>query len=102
MSGFVHLRIHTEYSLVDSVVRVDALVEAVAAAGMPACAVTDLGNVSALVKFYKAAVERGLKPIVGADVWVGDAPGEKEASRLTLLCQTRAGLTRLSELLTRA
>ena len=49
MSGFVHLRVHTEYSLVDSVVRVDALVDAAAEQRMPACAITDQANVSALV-----------------------------------------------------
>ena len=53
MNGFVHLRVHTEYSLVDSVVRVDGLVDAVAAQRMPACSITDQGNVSALVKFYR-------------------------------------------------
>ena len=52
MTGFVHLRVHTEYSLVDSVVRVDPLVDTLDKLGMPACAITDQGNVSALVKFY--------------------------------------------------
>src|SRR5690606_38500030 len=57
---------------------------------------------SGLVKFYKTAVASGLKPIVGADVFVGDTPADKDPSRLTLLCQSRLGLRRLSELLTRA
>ena len=56
MNSFVHLRVHTEYSLVDSLLRVDALVDAVAEQRMPACAITDQGNVSALVKFYKPAL----------------------------------------------
>ena len=56
MNSFVHLRVHTEYSLVDSLLRVDALVDAVAERRMPACAITDQGNVSALVKFYKPAL----------------------------------------------
>ena len=62
---FVHLRLHTEFSLVDSVVRVNELVEAVADAGMPAVAVTDQDNLFAMVKFYRAAIARGVQPIIG-------------------------------------
>ncbi len=102
MNGFVHLRVHTEYSLVDSLLRVDELVDAVAARRMPACAITDQGNVSALVKFYKPALSRGVKPIVGADVWVADSLEDKEPARLTLLCQNQAGFKRLSALLTKS
>jgi DNA polymerase-3 subunit alpha len=102
MNSFVHLRVHTEYSLVDSLLRVDALVDAVADQRMPACAITDQGNVSALVKFYKPALSRGVKPIVGADVWVADSPEDREPSRLTLLCQNGAGFKRLSSLLTKS
>ncbi|HEX7080884.1 MAG TPA: DNA polymerase III subunit alpha [Gammaproteobacteria bacterium] len=97
---FVHLRVHTEYSLVDSVVRVEALVEAVERLGMPAVAVTDLGNVSAMVKFYKAAVARGIKPIIGADVWTAEKPGERDPHPMTLLCASREGFRNLSRLLT--
>ncbi len=102
MTGFVHLRVHTEYSLVDSLVRVDALVDALAEKGMPAGAITDQGGVSAFVRFYRAAVERGVKPIVGADLWIADALADREPSRLTLLCQSRIGFKRLSALLTRS
>ena len=59
-SAFVHLRLHTEYSLVDSVVRVDELVSAVAEAGMPAVGVSDQNNLFAMVKFYRAALARGV------------------------------------------
>jgi DNA polymerase-3 subunit alpha len=102
MNGFVHLRVHTEYSLVDSLVRVDGLVDAVAAERMPACAITDQGNVSALVKFYKPALARGIKPIVGADVWLAESPEDRELSRFTLLCQNQTGFKRLSTLLTKS
>ena len=102
MTGFVHLRVHTEYSLVDSVVRVEQLVGAAAVQRMPACAVTDQGNVSALVKFYRSALERGVKPIVGADVWVAESAGDRDPARLTLLCQSREGFKRLSALLTKS
>jgi DNA polymerase-3 subunit alpha len=102
MMSFVHLRVHTEYSLVDSLLRVDALVDAVAERRMPACAITDQGNVSALVKFYKPALSRGVKPIVGADLWVAESREDREPSRLTLLCQNPAGFKRLSALLTKS
>jgi DNA polymerase-3 subunit alpha len=102
MLSFVHLRVHTEYSLVDSLLRVDELVDAVAERRMPACAITDQGNVSALVKFYKPALARGVKPIVGADVWIAESREDREPSRLTLLCQSQDGFKRLSSLLTRS
>jgi DNA polymerase-3 subunit alpha len=102
MLSFVHLRVHTEYSLVDSLLRVDELVDAVAERRMPACAITDQGNVSALVKFYKPALARGVKPIVGADVWVAESREDREPARLTLLCQSQDGFKRLSSLLTRS
>jgi DNA polymerase-3 subunit alpha len=102
MNGFVHLRVHTEYSLVDSLLRVDTLVDAVAELRMPACAITDQGNVSALVRFYKYALAKGVKPVVGADVWVAESRDDKEPSRLTLLCQNQTGFRRLSALLTKS
>ena len=100
MSGFVHLRVHSEYSLVDSVVRVDALIDRVRSRGMSAVALTDLGNVSALVKFYRAAVGAGVKPIIGADLWVAAAPDDSDPARLTLLCTDLRGYRSLSLLLT--
>jgi DNA polymerase-3 subunit alpha len=102
MSGFVHLRVHSEYSLVDSVVRVDALVDKARDRGMSAVALTDLGNVSALVKFYRAAVDAGVKPIVGADVWIAETRDDSEPARLTLLCGNLQGYKNLSQLLTRS
>src|SRR5687768_2444636 len=99
MSPFVHLHLHSEYSLTDSTIRVAELVEAVRDAGMPAVALTDDSNLFALVKFYKAAEAAGIKPIVGSDVWVGDG---KASHRLTLLCADRVGYNNLSVLLSRA
>jgi DNA polymerase-3 subunit alpha len=98
----VHLRVHSEYSLVDSVVRVDALVNKVRDRGMSAVALTDLGNVSALVKFYKGASAAGIKPIIGADVWIADAPDDAAPSRMTLICMGLQGYKNLSQLLTRS
>jgi DNA polymerase III subunit alpha len=68
--AFVHLRLHTDYSLVDGVVRVKALAKRCAKLGMPAVAVTDDSNLFGLIKFYKAAEGAGIKPIVGADLWL--------------------------------
>ncbi|OOG27164.1 DNA polymerase III subunit alpha [Thioalkalivibrio denitrificans] len=97
-ASFVHLHLHTEFSLVDGLVRVGPLVEAVRAAGMPAVAVTDQCNLFAMVKFYKAALKAGIKPIVGVDLWVS-APQPGEApSRLVLLAQDEDGYRNLTRL----
>ena len=101
MSGFVHLRVHTEYSLVDSVVRIPALVERLEALQMPAAAVTDQANLSAMVKFYRAACRRGIKPLIGADVWIAESTADRDPSRLSLLAMGRAGFHALNRLLTR-
>jgi len=102
MQNFVHLRVHTEFSLLDSVVRVPELMQATAAAGMPAVALTDECNLFAMVKFYRAALAAGIKPVIGVDLWLRET-GEREApSRLTLLCQNEAGYLNLSRLVSRA
>ncbi|MEN9527984.1 MAG: hypothetical protein RLY56_1935, partial [Pseudomonadota bacterium] len=102
MSAFVHLRLHTEYSLVDSVVRIPELVARVAELGMPAVAVTDEHNLFAMVKFYREALSKGVKPIIGVDLQIRE-PGERTpASRLTLLCMNDAGYRRLTRLVSRA
>ena len=99
---FVHLHLHSEYSLVDGIVRIPALVEAVAAAGMPACAVTEQSNLFSLVKFYRAALAAGIKPIIGVDLWMCADEVLDQPSRLVLLCQTGAGFRSLSMLITRS
>ncbi len=92
MSGtFVHLHVHSEYSLVDSVVRIPDLLASVRAAGMPAVALTDQGNLFAMVTFYKAALAAGIKPIIGADVWLRLADDGKPPARLVLLCRDATG-----------
>jgi DNA polymerase-3 subunit alpha len=102
MTRFVHLRLHTEYSLIDGIVRVPDLMQATAAAGMPAVALTDESNLFAMVKFYRAAQSHGIKPIVGIDVRLRE-PGEREPpTRLTLLCRNREGYRNLSRLVSRA
>jgi DNA polymerase-3 subunit alpha len=100
--GFVHLRLHTEYSLSDSVVRVPELVAAVAAAGMPAVAVTDQGNLFAMMKFYREALQAGVKPLVGVDLQVAEEGERQPPTRLTLLCQSPGGYRNLARLVSRA
>ena len=102
MAEFVHLRLHTEYSLIDSVVRVPELVDAAAAAGMRAVAVTDQNNLFAMVKFYRAALARGVKPIIGVDLLVRETGERQQPSRLTLLCQSQAGYRNITRLVSRA
>ena len=98
--SFVHLHLHTEYSIRDSVVRVKNLMQDVAAANMPAIAMTDQVNLFAMVKFYRAAMRQGLKPIIGSDIWLSN--DEKDFDRLILLCRDHEGYQNLSRLLTRA
>src|SRR5688572_31580947 len=100
--SFIHLRLHSEYSIVDGIVRIEEAVEAAAADGMPALALTDLANVFGLVKFYKAAREAGIKPIIGCDVWLENEADRDKPSRLLLLTQARGGYLKLCDLLTRA
>ncbi len=100
---FVHLRLHTEFSVVDGTNRIDAIVEAAAADQQPALAITDLNNLFGGIKFYKEARGAGVKPIIGAELMVqglGADPGA--ISRIVLLVQERQGYLNLCELLARA
>jgi DNA polymerase-3 subunit alpha len=99
---FVHLRLHTEYSLVDGIVRVPDLMAAVAAAGMPAVALTDQSNLFAMVKFYKEALAAGVKPLIGVDTWIREAGERVPPSRAVFLCQNLEGYRHLTELVTRS
>jgi DNA polymerase-3 subunit alpha len=99
---FVHLRLHTEYSLVDGIVRVPDLMAAVAAAGMPAVALTDQSNLFAMVKFYKEALAAGVKPLIGVDIWIREAGERVPPSRAAFLCQNLEGYRHLTELVTRS
>ncbi len=101
-ADFVHLRVHTEYSLLDSVIRVQPLLDQAAAFGFPAIAVTDEANVSAMVRFYRRALAAGIKPLLGADICVSAPGGEPTQDRMTLLCMDDAGFVQLCRLLTRS
>jgi len=99
---FVHLRVHSEYSIVDGIVRIQDMVKQAAAFGQPAIALTDLGNLFGLIKFYKAARAQGLKPIVGSDVWIQNPVDRDKPFRALLLVCDHDGYLRLCNLLTRA
>ena len=99
---YVHLRVHSEFSLADGIVRIKDLVKETLAGGMPAVAVTDLSNLFAMVKFYQAAIAVGIKPIIGADVWIENTANRNKPFRLVLLCQNKTGVRFLNQLLTRA
>jgi DNA polymerase III subunit alpha len=99
---FVHLRVHSEFSVVDGLVRIPDLVAAAKADGASAVALTDANNLFGLIKFYKAARAAGVKPVVGVDVAVSNLKNRDHAHRLLLLAQNRAGYLVLCKLLTRA
>ncbi len=90
---FVHLGIHTEFSITESIVRIPDLVKAAANDEMPALALTDLSNLHAAVKFYKKCLDKGIKPILGSEIRLNDAE-----HRVTLLSMTNKGWRNLTEL----
>lgn len=107
---FVHLRVHTEYSLTDGIVRVEppkrkgggvgaTLTSRAAELGFPAVAITDRSNLFAMVKFYKAAESVGIKPIIGADLWLEERMPQEPPERLTLLVQNDEGYRNLARLI---
>lgn len=99
---FVHLHVHSDYSMIDGLAKTVPLVKKVAALGMPAFAITDHTNLCGLVKFYGAAYSSGVKPIVGADFLVhSDLLGE-ELARLTILAANNVGYQNLIQLISRA
>ncbi len=100
--SFLHLRIHSEYSIADGTVRIGEVVSAAKIDQMPAVALTDLSNLFGLVKFYKAARSAGIKPIMGCDVFVTNPQDRDHPARVLLLCQSNAGYLRLCDWLTRA
>jgi DNA polymerase-3 subunit alpha len=99
---FIHLRLHSEYSIVDGTVRIDEVVARARADGMPALALTDLSNLFGAIKFYQSARGQGLKPLIGADCWLTNPDERDKPFRVLLLVQDRDGYLRLCRWLTRA
>ncbi|NQY85840.1 MAG: DNA polymerase III subunit alpha, partial [Alcanivorax sp.] len=102
MTAFVHLRLHTEFSLVDGLVRMGPLVKRTAELGMPAVGVTDVTNFYGLIKFQKAALGTGVKPLFGVDLQVMDDEDAERSYPLTLLAMNDAGYHNLTLLISRA
>ncbi|GAB2915629.1 DNA polymerase III subunit alpha [Paralcaligenes sp. KSB-10] len=101
-SPFVHLRVHSEFSVVDGIVQIPNLIEKAAEYGQPAVALTDLANIFGLIKFYKAARKSGVKPIAGCDVWLQNEEDRDKPCRLLMLVMNRQGYLNLCEILTKA
>ncbi|MFM8354258.1 MAG: DNA polymerase III subunit alpha, partial [Gammaproteobacteria bacterium] len=99
-SGFVHLRVHSEYSVADGLFKIKDLAVRAAALGMPAVALTDQANLFAAVKFFQACLEQGIKPILGVDLQVIDPDGEVTWS--TVLAQNETGYRNLLALVSAA
>ncbi|SFM49111.1 DNA polymerase III subunit alpha [Marinobacter zhejiangensis] len=98
---FVHLRVHSEYSMVDGLIRVKPLIGRVAELGMPAVGLTEQSNMCSLVRFYKAAVGAGVKPIIGADLWLDNPDEPENPFRITLLARNQDGYLHLTEIISR-
>jgi len=99
---FVHLHLHSEYSLVDGLIRIEDLVDEIKKDGGMAVALTDQCNLFAMVKFYQAAEAAGIKAIIGSDVWVMNEQDLSQPHRLLLLCQNDLGYRHLTELVSRS
>jgi DNA polymerase III subunit alpha len=107
--SFVHLHLHTEFSLLDGMIRTKDLAQRAAALGMPAVAITDHGNLYGVIEFYQSCLKSGVKPIIGCEIYLApfsaeekkEVPGRKRATHLTLLAETNEGWNNLSKLTTR-
>lgn len=102
MPSFIHLRCHSEYSVVDGIVRIKDYVNAAKADAMPALALTDISNLFGAVKFYKAARNQGIKAILGADVWLENSKKPQQPTRALLLVKSNTGYKLLCELISKA
>ena len=100
--AFVHLRMHSEFSILDSTIRINNAVSKAVEDQMPALALTDLANLFGAVKFYQTARRNGVKPVIGCDVWITNETESDKPYRVLLLCQSYTGYLFLSRLLSRA
>ena len=102
MNRFVHLNLHTEYSVVDGLIRVKPLISKLTELGMPAVAITDKNNLYATIKLYKTAQSAGIKPIIGADLVLQNINNSDETSNFIVLCQDIEGFKNLSHLISQS
>jgi len=101
-SHYIHLRCHSEFSITDGIVKIADYIEYAAARNMPAIALTDLSNLFGAVKFFKKSVDKGVKPIIGCDLWLENESKRNAPYRILTLCQTEEGYENLSKLLSKA
>ncbi|MDE5791903.1 MAG: PHP domain-containing protein, partial [Oscillospiraceae bacterium] len=104
-NNFIHLHVHSEYSLLDGTCRLENLVQQAKALGQSAIAVTDHGNLYAGLKFYQIAKQAGIKPIIGCEMYVArrtrfdrDAKFDRKSHHLVLLCENQTGYQNLIKL----
>ncbi|MEG1117478.1 MAG: PHP domain-containing protein, partial [Janthinobacterium sp.] len=97
---FVHLRLHSEFSVVDGTTRINSIIKAAAADGQAAMAITDYNNMFGAIKFYKEGRGKGVKPLLGTEIQLEGEDGAAP-SRVILLVQNKAGYHNLCELLAR-
>ena len=98
--SFIHLHLHSEYSISDSLIRINNLIEVVSSNNYPSIAITDHNNIFSLVKFYKSAIRNGVKPIIGIEVDMKSNDSKSGFSRAVLLCKNMVGFNNLSNLIT--
>ena len=99
---FIHLRVHSDYSMVDGLAKTKPIVGKIAEQQMPAFAITDQMNLCGLVRFYGAAHGAGIKPIVGADLWLHSPEFPDETCRLVVLAKNNQGYKNLTLLISKA
>lgn len=99
---YIHLHVHSEYSLVDGILRLDELIDYCVAHKIPAIALTDRVNIFGAVKFYQEAIQNGIKPILGAELLIENKSNIKKPYSLIVLCQNQVGYNNLTKLLSRS
>ncbi|GAB3488553.1 DNA polymerase III subunit alpha [Marinomonas epiphytica] len=100
-ASFIHLRVHTEFSLVDGLVKVKGLLGATESQSMPAVAITDENNLCGFVRFYKGAMDKGIKPICGADIVLAEDEHTESRTRMTLFAMSNKGYKNIIEVISR-
>ena len=100
--SFVHLNIHTQYSIMDSTIRIPNLMQECATNNFPAVTLTDQNNVFGMVKFYRQAINYGIKPIIGCDLFIADPDDESRHNNIILLCANNEGYKNLTQLITKS
>lgn len=100
--NFIHLKVHTEYSLTNGLVRIKPLIAKSLSENIPAIAITDQSNLCALVKFYKSTRGAGIKPIIGVDIWLENESESNNPHRMTLLAKNDLGYRNMTVLVSRA